>query len=92
MSEKRGYFGRPDAEALAVDALTYLAGDTEALGRFLSLSGIGPANLRSAAADPGFLAGVIDFFLSNEALLLGYARHAGVPPERIGEARRALGI
>jgi len=78
------------AEALAIGALAFLASEPEALGRFLSFTGLGPANLRSAAAAPGFLAGLLDYFLANEALLVDYARDAGVPPEEIARARAAL--
>ena len=40
---------REAAEALAVQALSYIAQDGERLGRFLSLTGIGPAEIRSAS-------------------------------------------
>jgi len=76
---------------LAIDALSFLAGEPEALGRFLALSGIGPTMLRAAASDPVFLAGVLDYFLSDEPLLLAFANQAGIPAERISAARRALG-
>ena len=82
------FFGREAAEALAVSALSFLAARPEALGRFLALSGIGPGTLRKSAADPGFLAGILDFLLGDEALLLEFAKDAGVPAERIGRARR----
>jgi hypothetical protein len=82
---------RETAETLAIEALGYIAGEPEALGRFLSISGIGPATLRRAAADPAFLAGVLDFLLSDEPLLIAFAGHAGIPPERVAKARRAFG-
>lgn len=91
MSEKRGHSSSEVAETLAIDALGYLANEPEALDRFLALSGIGPEMLRAAAADPGFLAGVLDHFLSDEPLLVAYAAHAGIPATRIAAARRALG-
>ena len=88
--EKQGYPGREQAETLAIGALTYLASQPEALGRFLSLAGIGPASLRTAAAEPGFLAGLLDYFLANETLLVDYARGAGIAPEEIARARAEL--
>jgi hypothetical protein len=78
------------AETLAIEALGFIAGEPDWLARFLAASGIGPATLRRAAADPAFLAGVLDFLLGNEPLLVAFAGRAGIPPERIGEARRAL--
>lgn len=82
--------GRKSAETLAIEALGFIAGEPEWLARFLAVSGIGPATLRRAAADPAFLAGVLDFLRGDEPLLLAFAAHAGVPPGRIGEARRAF--
>jgi hypothetical protein len=78
------------AEALAIEALGFVAGRPEALGRFLAISGLGPSTLRRAAADPGFLVGVLDFLAADEPLLLAFASHADIPPERIGQARRVL--
>jgi hypothetical protein len=44
------------AEIVAIQALSFVAGDPERLGLFLAESGIGPETLRTAAADPHFLA------------------------------------
>ena len=81
---------RQQAETLAIGALSFLAAEPEALGRFLALTGIGPANLREAAVEPGFFAGLLDYFLANEGLLVDFARDAGVNPEDIVRARAAL--
>src|SRR5436305_13872180 len=81
---------REAAETLAIEALGFIAGQPEALGRFLAVSGIGPATLRRAAADPAFLAGVLVFLLGAEPLLTAFAGHAGIQPDRIGKARRAF--
>ena len=79
-----------NAEDIAVRGLAFLAGEPEALGRFLALTGIGPADLRRAAAEPGFLAGVLEFFLEDEALLLTFATHANLRPTMIAAARFTL--
>ncbi len=78
------------AEELAISALAYLAGNPDALGRFLSLSGIGPADLRLAAREPGFLAGVLEFFLADESLLLSFVEEARIRPTMVAVARHAL--
>jgi hypothetical protein len=78
------------AEALAIQALNYIAVDTERLGRFLALTGIGPAEIRAAAREPGFLAGVLDHIAGHEALLLDFAADAGIDPSEVGMARAAL--
>lgn len=79
------------AEALAIQALTYLGNDPERLGRFLSLSGLGPQSLRAAAQETGFLAGVLDHIASDEQLLLDFATQTGFSPPDIDRARRVLG-
>ena len=57
---------------------------------FLAVTGIGPENIRAAARDPGFLAGVLDHLAANEALLIAFAREAGIAPTEVERARAAL--
>jgi hypothetical protein len=90
MSESRVHSAQNAAELVAIDALSWLAGDPETLGDFLALSGIGPADLRTAAASPGFLAGVLDHLLGNEKLLVAFAEDRGLKPATIAAARMAL--
>src|SRR5712691_10338735 len=78
------------AESLAVQALTFLAGDPARLARFLAVTGIGPEQIRAAAATPGFLASVVDHVASEDGLLIAFAADAGVEPADIQRARRAL--
>src|SRR3954469_15799451 len=81
---------REQGEKLAISALAFLAQDPERLGAFLSQSGIGPEMIRKAAADPAFLAGVLDHVAADEPLLLAVARYAGVPPETVERAHLVL--
>ena len=60
---KHRHTPREVAEIVAIQALSFVAGEPERLGLFLAESGIGPETLRSAAADPRFLASVLDFVL-----------------------------
>ncbi len=78
------------AEALAIQALTFIAGDSERLGRFLAVTGIGPAEIRAAAAEPRFLAGVLEYMASDESLISAFATEAGRDPGDVGKARAAL--
>jgi hypothetical protein len=79
------------AEGLAIQALTFIAGDGERLGRFLATTGIGPAQIRAAAQEPGFLIGVLDYLAGDERLLSAFAADTGVNPADIGKAIAALG-
>jgi hypothetical protein len=87
----RGKNEREAAEMMAVQALNWLAQDPERLARFLALTGIGPAEIRSAAAEPGFLAGVLEYLAADEALLTGFAAEHGHKPQAVDSARLALG-
>jgi Protein of unknown function (DUF3572) len=78
------------AEGLAIQALTFIAVEPERLGRFLAVTGIGPAEIRAAAREPGFLAGVLEHLAGDERLLTEFAADAGVDPADIGKALATL--
>ncbi len=78
------------ARSVAVSALAFIASDADRLNRFLSLTGLGPDNLRTAAADPAFLGSVLDYLAGDEALLVEFAADAGVKPEAVARAHAAL--
>src|SRR5262245_31223534 len=78
------------AEVLAIQALGFIAQDGERLGRFLALTGMGPAEMREAARDRHFLVGVLDYLVGDEELLVAFATHANVDPTTVGIAQRAL--
>jgi hypothetical protein len=81
---------REVAEIVAVQALSFIAGDPERLGVFLAETGIGPETLRSAAADPHFLAGVLDFVLRDDATVKAFAATSELDPATIAAAREVL--
>jgi hypothetical protein len=79
------------AEALAIQALTFIAGDGERLGRFLAATGIGPAQIRPASGEPGFLTGVLDYLVGDESLLAAFAAETGFEPADPAKALAVLG-
>jgi Protein of unknown function (DUF3572) len=79
------------AQSLAVSALAFIAADSDRLSRFLSLTGLGPDNLRTAAADPAFLSSVLDYVVGEETLLVEFAGDAGLKPEAVARAHALLG-
>jgi hypothetical protein len=81
---------RGAAETIAIQALGFLAGNPQQLSRFLDLSGLDLAGIRAAAADPAFLAGVLEHLASDEALLVAFAASAAINPEDIVRARTVL--
>ncbi len=82
---------REVAEIVAIQALSFIAGEPERLGRFLAESGIGPETLRSAATDPQFLVGVLDFVLRDDALVKAFADSVELDPTNVAAARQVLG-
>jgi uncharacterized protein DUF3572 len=82
---------RETAEMLAVQALGFIAEEPQSLSRFLDTSGISADRVRAAAAEPGFLAGVLEYMLANENLLRAFADRAGIDPAEIARASTALG-
>jgi hypothetical protein len=87
---KQPQLSRAAAESLAIESLTFLAGNPARLDRFLALSGLGRDNLREAAGEPGFLAGVLDHLVSDESLLLAFAASTRHTPATIAKARDIL--
>ena len=79
------------AEALAIQALTFIAAEPERLGRFLAVTGIGPAEIRMAAREPGFLVGVLDYLAADERLIAAFAAEAGFDAADLAKAHAALG-
>jgi hypothetical protein len=86
----RSSTGEHEAQEMAIAALTWLAEDAERLQRFLAVSGLGPQNLRSAAASPGFLVAILDYLAANEPLLIAFAAHRKCLPETVMQARMRL--
>jgi hypothetical protein len=78
------------AESIAIEVLTFVAGNPARLDRFLALSGLGRDNLRAAAGEPGFLAAILDHLASDESLLLAFAANTGHAPATIAKARGIL--
>ena len=81
---------REVAEIVAIQALSFLASDPERLGQFLTETGIGPQTLRSSAADPKFLAGVLDFIMRDDATVQAFAGVSQLTPQAVAGAREVL--
>jgi hypothetical protein len=75
---------------MAIQALTFIGEQPERLAGFLAATGIEAGQIRAAAGQEGFLAGVLDHMLGDENLLVAFAASAGIDPAAIGRARSAL--
>ena len=81
---------REVAEIVAIQALTFIAGEPGRLGQFLAETGIGPETLRTAAADPKFLASVLEFVMRDDASVKAFAEVSNLHPTNVAAAHQAL--
>jgi hypothetical protein len=78
-------------DTVAVAALGWIASDPDMLSRFLALTGIEAGQIRQAAAEQGFLAGVLDFLLAHEPSLMAFCADSGIEAGAVQKARAVLG-
>ncbi len=69
------------AQLLAIRALRFLSEDEDRLNTFLTQSGLGIENLRLAAESEHFLAAVLDYICSDEALLESLSTETQLSPQ-----------
>jgi hypothetical protein len=78
------------AETAALGALGWLVSRQDLLEVFLGSTGAGPEDLKARAAEPEFLASVLDFILMDDAWVMDCATAIGLAPEHLVHLRQAL--
>ncbi|MFP4275661.1 MAG: DUF3572 domain-containing protein [Paracoccaceae bacterium] len=78
------------AEALALEALGWLAGNEDLLPVFMGATGVSAGELRAQAAAPEFLGAVLDFLLMDDAWVIAFCDAAGRAYTDVAAARAAL--
>lgn len=78
------------AEAIALRALAWLAGNEDLLPVFLGSSGASAGDLREMAQEPEFLAAVLDFLLMDDAWVMAFCAAEGLDNTVPMQAREAL--
>ncbi len=78
------------AETLALQALTWLAGNDDLFPVFLGASGASAGDLAANAGQPAFLASVLDFVLTDDAWVTAFCDAAGLAYDAPMRARAAL--
>ena len=78
-------------EAVAMRALGFIASHHNQLDRFLSRTGLSPADLNRRPANPRYLTAILDFLITDETALQEFVRRVDLPLEAAYEARRLVG-
>ena len=78
------------AETLALRALGWLAANDDLLPVFLGATGADESSLRAQAAQPEFLASVLDFLMMDDAWVMAFCDASALPYEHPMMARAAL--
>lgn len=71
-----------DAPALSGLCLGYLAENADDLLRFMEFAGYDPASFRLSVGSAQLQRGLIDYFASNESILLALCANAGITPDQ----------
>jgi hypothetical protein len=78
------------AVVLAIQALGWIAADDEVFPLFMTATGSSMSELRNRAADPEFLAAVLDFLLQDDRWVVAFCDAEGHPYTAPQAARAAL--
>lgn len=82
--------GQDAAETLALQALGWIAAQDEVFETFLGSSGLDRDGLRARIGEPEVLMAALDFLLSDDAFVTGFAQEAGISPDLPMRARASL--
>jgi Protein of unknown function (DUF3572) len=88
--QRRHPVDRETAETIAAQGLAFLTADAQRLHRFLALTGLQPAELRTRLGSSEVLAAALRFLAADESLLLTFAASHHVAPEAIAAALARL--
>ena len=78
-------------EAVALRALGFVASRSGQMDRFLTRTGLSPADLKMQPPNPRHLTAILDFLITDETALQEFSRTVDLPPEAAYEARRVVG-
>jgi len=81
---------REESEIIALQALTFIAGQEKIMGWMLSETGIDQGTLAQSADNPEILAGVLDFLLSHEEILIDFCNQESLSTTSPVRARQFL--
>lgn len=78
------------SEILALQALAYIASDEERLSWLMTETGISPGDLSNSADKSEILAGILDFLLHHEDILIDFCKANNIDATSPVRARQFL--
>ncbi len=78
------------AETTALQVLAWLVGHDELLTAFLGATGASVGDLATGAAEPAFLASVLDFLMMDDAWVIAFCDAHGLAYAAVMQARAGL--
>ncbi len=90
MKRKNEKMNQELAEIVALQALAYIAGEENYLNWLMSETGSGQDQLENAAENKEFLAGILDFLLVHEEILINFCESIGIDYTVPASARQQL--
>lgn len=78
------------AESTGAAAFAFLAAEPEYFSRFADITGIDLTDLKQVAGSTDFLAGVLEYLLNDESLLLNFCENNNIQPEIVQKAQMIL--
>ncbi|HTQ12642.1 MAG TPA: DUF3572 domain-containing protein [Rhizomicrobium sp.] len=78
------------SETIGIRAIAFLAGREDDLMRFVTLSGLDPADLRARAGEPEVLAAVLQHLLMDDGVLTAFCAAEGLEPKAVHLAQHKL--
>lgn len=78
------------AQTIALQALAWLVANEDLLPVFLGSTGASEADIRARAAEPDFLASVLDFIVMDDAWVIAFCDTQGIAYDQVVQAREIL--
>ncbi len=80
----------PSQTEIVMQFIAFLAQEEGRFERFVSLTGLGMADIRQRHAEPEFQALVLDYGLQDQSLVVEFAAHQGIKPDELMRVRHRL--
>lgn len=81
---------RKSAETLGAQAFSWVADDTDRLNAFMMMTGAAPADLVRNVTAPAFLGTVLDYLMTEDALVIAFCDARSLPYTAVMQARAVL--